>query len=151
VPRFAIAPLGLTTEGSTKFKLKGWKCYLKKLRCIVKAGVAITPRQRVLSSRTKCHVFSMRFYVQILLPYGNIEPGRNSRDTAFKTHASYFQFVPCYTGRFPLDFYCITFRIGVRVLFNYLRSCIVWRRYFKGNSYQACRLRGKSHFFNSLD
>jgi len=33
VPRFAIAPLGLTTEGSTKFKLKGWKCYLKKLQC----------------------------------------------------------------------------------------------------------------------
>jgi len=32
VPRFAIAPLGLTTEGSTKFKLKGWKCYLKKLQ-----------------------------------------------------------------------------------------------------------------------
>jgi len=24
-----LAPLGLTTEGSTKFKLKGWKCYLK--------------------------------------------------------------------------------------------------------------------------
>jgi len=34
VPCFAIAPLGLTTEGSTKFKLKGWKCYLKKLQCI---------------------------------------------------------------------------------------------------------------------
>jgi len=33
VHRFAIAPLGLTTEGSTKFKLKGWKCYLKKLQC----------------------------------------------------------------------------------------------------------------------
>ena len=33
MPRFAIAPLGLTTEGSTKFKLKGWKCYLKKLQC----------------------------------------------------------------------------------------------------------------------
>jgi len=33
VPRFAIAPLGLTTEGSTKFKPKGWKCYLKKLQC----------------------------------------------------------------------------------------------------------------------
>jgi len=33
VPCFAIAPLGLTTEGSTKFKLKGWKCYLKKLQC----------------------------------------------------------------------------------------------------------------------
>jgi len=33
VPRFAIAPLGLTTEGNTKFKLKGWKCYLKKLQC----------------------------------------------------------------------------------------------------------------------
>jgi len=32
VPRFAIAPLGLTTEGSTKFKLKGWKCYRKKLQ-----------------------------------------------------------------------------------------------------------------------
>jgi len=32
VPRSAIAPLGLTTEGSTKFKLKGWKCYLKKLQ-----------------------------------------------------------------------------------------------------------------------
>jgi len=34
VPRFAIAPLGLTTEGSTKFKLKGWKCYPKKLQCL---------------------------------------------------------------------------------------------------------------------
>ena len=33
MPRFAIAPLGLTTEGSTKFKLKGWKRYLKKLQC----------------------------------------------------------------------------------------------------------------------
>jgi len=33
VPRFAIAPLGLTTEGGTKFKLKGRKCYLKKLQC----------------------------------------------------------------------------------------------------------------------
>ena len=33
MPRFAIAPLGLTTEGSTKFKLKGSKCYLKKLQC----------------------------------------------------------------------------------------------------------------------
>ena len=33
VPRFAIAPLGLTTEGSTKVKLKGWKWYLKKLQC----------------------------------------------------------------------------------------------------------------------
>jgi len=33
VPRSAIAPLGLTTEGSTKFKLKGWKCHLKKLQC----------------------------------------------------------------------------------------------------------------------
>jgi len=33
VPRFAIAPLGLTTEGSTKFKPKGWKRYLKKLQC----------------------------------------------------------------------------------------------------------------------
>jgi len=32
VPRFAIAPLGLTTEGSTKFKPKGWQCYLKKLQ-----------------------------------------------------------------------------------------------------------------------
>ena len=32
MPRFAIAPLGLTTEGSTKFKPKGWKCYLKKLQ-----------------------------------------------------------------------------------------------------------------------
>jgi len=39
VPRFAIAPLGLTTEGSTKFKLKGWKCYLKKLQCgVLKTG-----------------------------------------------------------------------------------------------------------------
>ena len=28
-----LAPLGLTMEGSTKFKLKGWKCYLKKLQC----------------------------------------------------------------------------------------------------------------------
>ena len=28
MPRFAIAPLGVTTEGSTK----GWKCYLKKLQ-----------------------------------------------------------------------------------------------------------------------
>ena len=35
MPRFAIAPLGLTTEGSTKFKLKGWKCYLKNLQCII--------------------------------------------------------------------------------------------------------------------
>jgi len=34
VPRFAIAPLGLTMEGSTKFKLKGWKCYSKKLQCV---------------------------------------------------------------------------------------------------------------------
>ena len=33
MPRFAIAPLGLTTEGSTKFKPKGWKWYLKKLQC----------------------------------------------------------------------------------------------------------------------
>ena len=33
MPRFAVAPLGLTTEVSTKFKLKGWKCYLKKLQC----------------------------------------------------------------------------------------------------------------------
>ena len=33
MPRFAIAPLGLTTEGSTKFKPKGWKRYLKKLQC----------------------------------------------------------------------------------------------------------------------
>jgi len=33
VPRFAVAPLGLTTEGNTKFKVKGWKCYLKKLQC----------------------------------------------------------------------------------------------------------------------
>jgi len=24
---------GLTTEGSTKFKPEGWKCYLKKLQC----------------------------------------------------------------------------------------------------------------------
>jgi len=31
VPRFAIAPLGLKTEGSTEFKPKGWKRYLKKL------------------------------------------------------------------------------------------------------------------------
>ena len=35
MPRFAIAPLGLTTEGSTKIKLKGWKWYLKKLQCIL--------------------------------------------------------------------------------------------------------------------
>jgi len=35
VPRFSIAPLGLTTEGSTKFKPKGWKRYLKKLQCTV--------------------------------------------------------------------------------------------------------------------
>jgi len=34
VPRFAIAPLGLTTEGSTKFKLKGWKCYFKKITVV---------------------------------------------------------------------------------------------------------------------
>jgi len=34
VPRFAIAPLGLTTEGSIKFKPKGWKRYLKKLQCL---------------------------------------------------------------------------------------------------------------------
>jgi len=40
VPRFAIAPLNLTTEGSTKFKLKGWKCYLKKLQCTVNNGNA---------------------------------------------------------------------------------------------------------------
>jgi len=33
LPRSAISPLGLTTEGSTKFKPKGWKCYLKKLQC----------------------------------------------------------------------------------------------------------------------
>jgi len=33
VPRSAIAPLGLTTEGGTKFKLKDWKCYPKKLQC----------------------------------------------------------------------------------------------------------------------
>ena len=33
MPRFAIAPLGLTTEGSTKFKPKVWQCYLKKLQC----------------------------------------------------------------------------------------------------------------------
>jgi len=33
VPRSAVAPLGLTTEGGTKFKLKGWKCYPKKLQC----------------------------------------------------------------------------------------------------------------------
>jgi len=33
VPRCAIAPLGLTTEVSTKFKLRGWKWYLKKLQC----------------------------------------------------------------------------------------------------------------------
>ena len=33
MPRFAIAPLGFTTEGSTKYKLKGWKGYLKKLQC----------------------------------------------------------------------------------------------------------------------
>jgi len=37
VPRFAIAPLGLTTEGSTKFKLKGWKYYIKKLQWTVLA------------------------------------------------------------------------------------------------------------------
>ena len=35
MPRFAISPLGLTTEGSTKFKPKGWKRYLKKLQCII--------------------------------------------------------------------------------------------------------------------
>jgi len=34
VPRSAVAPLGLTTEGDTKVKLKGWKCYPKKLQCI---------------------------------------------------------------------------------------------------------------------
>jgi len=33
VPRFAIDPLGLTTEGGTKFKPKGGKRYLKKLQC----------------------------------------------------------------------------------------------------------------------
>ena len=38
MPRFAIAPLGLTTEGSTKFKPKGWKRYVKKLQWVVKWG-----------------------------------------------------------------------------------------------------------------
>jgi len=47
VPRFAIAPLGLTTEGSTKFKLKGWKCYLKKLQCRVGEGWLIGSRSEM--------------------------------------------------------------------------------------------------------
>ena len=44
MPRFAIAPLGLT-EGSTKFRLKGWKCYLKKLQCIVWTSYRIHPNR----------------------------------------------------------------------------------------------------------
>jgi len=46
MPRFAIAPLGLTTEGSTKFKLKGCKCYLKKLQCVGGRGRATRHRRQ---------------------------------------------------------------------------------------------------------
>ena len=52
MPRFAIAPLGLTTEGSTKFKLKGWKCYLKNYSVgPVKTGSFNQSAKEVLRSR----------------------------------------------------------------------------------------------------
>ena len=52
MPRFAIAPLGLATEGSTKLKPKGWKRYLKKLQCRLSSaqlGSAETKRVMVPS------------------------------------------------------------------------------------------------------
>ena len=54
MPRFAIAPLGLTTEGSTKFKLKVWKCYLKKLQCN-------SPNDRVGASEKQSVFFCSSF------------------------------------------------------------------------------------------
>ena len=45
MPRSPIAPLGLTTEGGTKFKLKGWKCYPIKLQCSWRGFVAVLTRQ----------------------------------------------------------------------------------------------------------
>jgi len=48
VPRFAIVPLGLTTEGSTKFKLKGWKFFLKKIQwrmCCTASGEHPHPKR----------------------------------------------------------------------------------------------------------
>jgi len=50
VPRFAIAPLGLTeTEGSTKFKLKGWKCHLKNYSVGTLGDRALEPSERVVA------------------------------------------------------------------------------------------------------
>ena len=51
MPRFAIAPLGLTTEGSNKFKLKGWKCYLKNYS-VLSFPQATLERSNWESSRT---------------------------------------------------------------------------------------------------
>ena len=58
MPRFAIAPLGLTTEGSTKFKLKGWKWYLKKLQC--KTGI-VFPKTETLVVLWKIYYWIILF------------------------------------------------------------------------------------------
>jgi len=52
VPRFSISPLGLT-EGSTKFKLKGWKCYRKKLQCSISTG-SVIGGPHLVSDRFRC-------------------------------------------------------------------------------------------------
>jgi len=77
VPRFAIAPLGLTTEGSTKFKLKGWKCYLKKLQCSA-------PFVQVMWSR-------ISFVIRLATRDGLIVPGWFCVPSVFEHQ---FMFIP---------------------------------------------------------
>ena len=60
MPRSAVAPLGLTTEGGTKFKLKDWKCYPNKLRCIPTLDPGDGSPRRSLALRKCPHMYSDR-------------------------------------------------------------------------------------------
>jgi len=72
VPRSTIAPLGLTTEGGLKFKLKGWKCYIKRLQC---EGDTASDATAIAASQRWCALMSVPL-LSHLLPSPTIFPPR---------------------------------------------------------------------------